>query len=214
MPFVLDKLAISSARRRNRRSHLALAIGVANMGVHTMKRRLAYCGAPVAMINVISYLVGLGTTQRDLHMVELFSGEAALSCGFQEKGMRCEQLDIRRNALDDIRKVSGFLRACQLVMRLEVGGLLWSGNPCNTWVWISRSSTGRSRGNPLGRTDQACVSEANTTASRVALLVLLAVCRGACWAIEQPGSSLLPEHPRMQMLAHLGRILNLHHQPV
>ena len=177
----------------------------------TTRRRLAQYGAPATLLHMLAYLAALGTTQRDLHMVELFSGEGALATAFNENDMKSEQLDICRNPLHDIRKVSGLMRACQLIMRLKVGGLLWSGTPCSTWVWIARSSTGRSRGNPLGRADQPCVSDANITASRVALLVLLAVARGCCWAIEQPGSSLLPEHPRMQMLARLGQGLRMPH---
>ena len=175
----------------------------------TARRRLAHYGAPAVLFAVLIYLSRLGPPQRDLDLVELFSGAGALASAFSEHSMNSEQFDVCHDPLHDIRRVSGFLKAVQLVLRLKVGALLWAGTPCSTWVWISRSSTGRSRGNPLGRTDQHSVSDANVTVSRVALLVLLAVARGACWAIEQPASSLMPEHPRMQMLVRLGPRLGL-----
>ena len=43
----------------------------------------------------------------------------------------------------------------------------------------------------------------NLCVVRFVLLVLVAYARGCIWAVEQPGSSLMPSHPRMKMLLQL-----------
>ena len=93
------------------------------------------------------------------------------------------------------------------------------GVPCSTWVAMSRASTKRHFFVPLGDTTRPVVDDANTLmarpdlqvhscmraytcnilhADRVVLALYLCVARGLVWCIEQPRSSLLFKHPRMQ----------------
>lgn len=72
---------------------------------------------------------------------------------------------------------------------------------CSTWVWMSRSVTRRSRGQPLGNEQVPCVQEGNLQVTRVVLVLLYASFLGATWVVEQPMTSLLFHHPRFQYLA-------------
>jgi len=116
--------------------------------------------------------------------------------------------DLASDPMCDLRTSGGFLKACQLILRLKIGGVLWAGAPCSTWVWMARGSTGRSKGNVLGRPGVKCVQEANMVISRLAILIMLAVARGAMWCVEQPLSSLMPDHPRMRLLSRLSQTLS------
>ena len=44
----------------------------------------------------------------------------------------------------------GFLRAIQLVMRLEEGSVISAGPPCGSWVFINAATHGRTRSRPMG----------------------------------------------------------------
>lgn len=170
----------------------------------TARRRLARYGAPSLLFAMVAYVNSLGRIKRDLDMVELFAGEGELSQAFRRSGLQSQEYDINKCTMSmDMRSTAGLLKAVQLTLRLRIGGLLWSGTPCSTWIFLARGSTGRSQGNPLGRTEVKCVSDANIVVARVSLLIMLAVARGASWAVEQPSSSLMPRHPRMVQLQEM-----------
>lgn len=92
--------------------------------------------------------------------------------------------------------MTGFLVALLYVLRLEAAGLLWGGVPCSSYVWIARGHTERSRTNIMGNNHPA-VLLGNCMTSRFCLLILIALARNVHWAIEQPGSSLMPYYPRL-----------------
>ena len=78
---------------------------------------------------------------------------------------------------------------------------------CSSWVWINRSSSGRSVDCPLGDVSQRYVSDANCMVSRVVFLALLATCLNLRFLIEQPASSIMNHHPKfkhMMLLAERG----------
>lgn len=59
----------------------------------------------------------------------------------------------------------------------------------------------RSRTSPLGDPNVPSCRAANIIVSRVAILAALAHSRHVYFAVEQPMSSLMPRHPRMEDLA-------------
>lgn len=61
---------------------------------------------------------------------------------------------VHRPKINNLATVMGFLVAIKLCLRLMPTGLLYAGLPCSSFVWISSSSTGRSKLNPLG--NQEC----------------------------------------------------------
>lgn len=97
----------------------------------------------------------------------------------------------------------GFLIALRGVLRVMPGGLLFSGLPCSSWVWISRGSTGRSQDNPRGTVENNCTKVGNTLAARTALLFLVATVRCVYCATEQPGSSVVIKYDPMEFVMNL-----------
>lgn len=57
--------------------------------------------------------------------------------------------------------------------------------------------------NPIGNEEKQSVYLGNVCLVRFILLILLACSRNCIWAVEQPGSSCMREHPRMQALLSL-----------
>ena len=70
---------------------------------------------------------------------------------------------------------------------------------CSSWIFMSRGSTGRSEFNILGR-PTGCVLSANQMVSRASLLFWLGHTLGHTVVIEQPASSLMALHPRLQTI--------------
>ena len=104
----------------------------------------------------------------------------------------------------DFMSDDGIYNAIAIARRLKpVTGLQTFATVCSTWVWISRSSTRRSPGNPLGNTSSDVVAGANAMVSRMVLLILFLSARFIAWILEQPASSLMAQHPRMRMLKEL-----------
>ena len=106
----------------------------------------------------------------------------------------------------------GFLVALQYAMRLRAGGLMMSGLPCSMHVWISRGTSGKSRGNPRGALPaggykHSCVETANKIAARFALVALLCHCRQVWWITEQPGTSVAHFLPYIRMALFLARLM-------
>jgi hypothetical protein len=59
--------------------------------------------------------------------------------------------------------------------------------------------------NVLGDESMKFVRLGNLCVVRFCLLVLLAYSRNCLWAVEQPGSSIMPDHLRMQQLLQLAK---------
>ena len=85
------------------------------------------------------------------------------------------------------------------------GFVNWQGIQCSTWVSISRPTTLRSFFAPLGNRELQCVENGNCMAARLALVCLLVMALSGRFVVEQPGSSLLWRHPRLQWLCCLIR---------
>lgn len=62
----------------------------------------------------------------------------------------------------------------------------------------SRGTHGRDSLFPLGNTGYGFVKLGNLLAARCCLLILLAICRGLIFVLEQPDGSAFPFHPRWQ----------------
>ena len=173
----------------------------------TSCRRLIQCGAPCVLFLAVAYLQAKFPVERDLDLVELFAGGGALAIAFTEAGLQSATFERDTNPEDDILTTLGWLKAVKLVLRLKVGGLLWSGTPCSSWVFVNRGTSRRCADRPMGDASVPSVSTSNQIVARVCTLLLLAFARGAAWAMEQPGSSLMPQHRRLQQLRELGCLL-------
>ena len=116
--------------------------------------------------------------------------------------MRME-FDNLRNDDEDLSTITGFVAAIQKVLRIRPGGLLWLGVPCSSFCWMAKATHQRSIQSPLGREDLASVELGNLLSCRAILLVMIAICRGVYWFIEQPALSALEFFPYLQYAMQL-----------
>ena len=98
---------------------------------------------------------------------------------------------------------AGLVRATAATLAVQEGGVLWSGMPCSSFVWIARASHQRSDENIWGDTEKPKIELANTLLLRWLLLAFVAVARKVLVIVEQPGSSLLDMVPHLIFLRAL-----------
>lgn len=165
---------------------------------------LLFFGAPVVLLHCLDYISQqLGAVddgwERDLDLFELFSGNAELGRQCRAAGFDVRTSDLLKGELHDVTTPQGFLLALKGVVRVRYNGLLWLGVPCNSWIFMSSSTTKRasSEHGIMGNEDVRAVALGNCIAARVALLCMVAVVRGIFWCAEQPGSSCLKDCPYM-----------------
>ena len=58
---------------------------------------------------------------------------------------------------------SGFIRCCQMALRVVEDGLLHGGPPCSSWIWINKGTSLRSRDRLYGDEQQPSVRLSNLT---------------------------------------------------
>ena len=157
---------------------------------------------PRRIIQIMVLLLTLQGAPRTVDSVELFAGCRSVTNGIRGLGYSAVGLDFSTISYwDNINSTTGFLKALTYVMGLAPDGFLWAAPPCSSWVWMARGSSGRSKEQPLGRQSHEKVRQANEQISRVVLLLLVAMLlHNAIFMAEQPASTLLPFHPRWQML--------------
>ena len=161
-------------------------------------QRMLQAGLPVHFFEILKRVKVLTAQQSaaELSCAEFFCGAAMVAAAFEVRGFPSLGLDIARDKhFHDITLSSGFLYALTVLLSVSPNGLLWLATVCSTWVFMSRSTTGRSSGDPLGCSRHATVDDGNIQAGRSALLALVAMCRGVFWALEQPHSSIMVCHP-------------------
>ena len=128
---------------------------------------------------------------RDLDMVELFSGMEGLTRASRRAGWRTVAFDILRSPQEDLTTEAGFLKALGLVMRLREGALLWIGLPCSSWTFPNSSNHRRRKGAVEGDTAYLPVWEGNVMADIAALFMIICILRGVECVIENPAGSQL-----------------------
>ena len=126
--------------------------------------------------------------------LEFFSGDESISKGMRLYGYSGLSFDLRRCVDHNFLIPCGFLAALSACMRVRRGGLVWWAPPCSSWVFMSRSSTGRAvsvEGNPFNEAVQA----QNILVRRLVHLLTLLIKRGVYFIVEQPRSSIMWKHP-------------------
>ena len=128
--------------------------------------------------------------RRNLHCVELCAGKGRINRFFEAMGCAGIALDKLYGDNMNLTTQAGLALAVGAVLRLMPGGLLCGGPQCSSWVWISRSSTKRSKDNPAGDVRRDSVREGNKLAVACALLANLCVTQSCHWLYENPVTSL------------------------
>ena len=84
----------------------------------------------------------------------------------------------------------GFAKAVGLPLRLMATGLFFAAVPCNSYIFLSSGTHGRSEGWPFGRECYAFVHDGTVLAARVTLLAALSIARQVQWFCENLESIL------------------------
>eukprot|EP00969_Alexandrium_andersonii_P014175 617883-Alexandrium_andersonii.AAC.1 len=87
---------------------------------------------------------------RDLHSVELFSGDMQITKHMLDAGCNSVGYDCRYDPDENLCTAKGFEKALRLVLRLRPHAHLWAAPVCSSWGFIGRSTTGRWAGNAGG----------------------------------------------------------------
>jgi hypothetical protein len=144
-------------------------------------------------------LITLGLLQHgpNKHSAEFFAGEAQVSENLSQMGYTTQRFDLRYTKAHNVLTAVGFYVLLSAVYTTCLGGIVWLAPPCSSWVFLSRYSTGRHLG-VLGHEYIENVRAQNALVARITYAVVLCIKRGVHWVIEQPISSVLWDHPRMQ----------------
>ena len=170
-------------------THAAASRGVTSAAL----KRMLMCGLPLVLVNALCFLQAVMPFSPDhvTDMSELFSGAGHVALPFKP---RAAEFDIERSPMENINSPEGFLTALRVVRdtnhRSGRRGTNHWGTVCSTWVYLSRSSTGRSLAFPLGNVNQPVVRQANTMLARVCLCIVFGCCLRLAFFHEQPASSL------------------------
>ena len=159
---------------------------------------LALVFTHLSLIN--SVIDTINAPSRTLHSVELFSGEQAISHGVRAQSFPAGSFDKRYHVDEDLSTAKGFSLALIFVLQIARFGMLWGAPVCSSWVWVSRSRTGRSRQNALGNLRHLSVQVANRMVEYTTLLFVIAYWRGVAIYLEQPQSSVMPWYPCVRAL--------------
>ena len=163
-------------------------------------RRLKRMHAPRLLLFLMRALMLChGCIPHDLSVAEMFSGIGHLVSFARASGLGALGFEILEDKVhQDFCGTLGFLQALLMMLRLEVQALVHWDTCCSNWVWMSRSGTGRHSVNPMGDPSNQKVQIANLMVSRMCCLQLVAFAKYAIMLLEQPGSSMMPQHRRMQ----------------
>ena len=103
---------------------------------------------------------------------------------------------VERNYLTNL----GFALACTMLYRLAPVSITTEAPVCSSWGYMARSKTQRSPAYPLGNPHFINVYHANVMVARLCLHLLFLAARGLLFIVEQPGNSIIFQHPRMQQV--------------
>ena len=156
------------------------------------KMPISFAFIKLGILNMVMPLV----STRNKHGAELFAGVKAIFHMMNEMNMPFQsfEYDDASDGSQDMCFWLGFLNATRMILETMEHGFIWAATVCSTWVFMSKSSTGRHLSN-MGF-NIPCVQYANNMVHRVCML--LELCTACCvyWVVEQPKSSTMHLHDR------------------
>ena len=174
--------------------------------------QLVAMGWPIVCFNILIMMTSLvGPVTRDAHCVEYFSGVGNVAGAYSEHGMKALTYDIIDSfSFQNLNSPEGFVTALHFGLRLLEKGLGHWATVCSTWVFMSRSCTGRTKERPYGLPPGTHgitrdVQEANVQVGSMVLVIMLLLARGCTFLLEQPMTSLMDQCP---ILKCIGRKLH------
>lgn len=150
------------------------------------------------------------SNEQNIFCVEFFAGYGAVNRRVEEHfNMPTLGYDVLYGCEQDFNGSLGFITALQWFRLIVCFGWSWYGTVCSTWVFMSRSSVGRSKTDWRGNTTFACVREGNRQVARTALLMTLSYARGQGFVLEQPQSSMMLDSRPMAWVAERARRMRM-----
>ena len=81
----------------------------------------------------------------------VFDGCGTLSQAFHGEGLSCFSFDLANSKEQDILSADGLQLLMLMLLQVSMGGLVWLGVPCCSWVWLSRKQSKRTKKRPSGK---------------------------------------------------------------
>ncbi len=135
-------------RMRRRRSHIAAE----QLGVSPKTyRRLKRMAIPAMFMQALAIVAFLCCDFTPLQVAELHSGVGHIwltACAWSIPAQGCEIRD--SPVWEDALIPEGFFQMIRLIWMLMTGSIARWGTPCSSWIWMSRSKTGRNAVTPGG----------------------------------------------------------------
>lgn len=133
---------------------------------------------------------------RDFDFFEICAGSGGFTTAMRNNGFVGGAFDkVTRHKSEDLVSLPGMLHVVRQIARVRRGGYVWSGIPCCTFVWMSRTHTQRYCADPLGNTSRKDVRRANIMGRHQSYIFSFCVLLGIKCLLEQPGSSLFIRLP-------------------
>ena len=130
----------------------------------------------------------------------MFCGVGMVEQSFLDINLNAGGFDLCRSPLMDFLSGMGFVHATQLSRELEWRGLQHWDTVCSSWVWLTRSVTKRTLWNILGDPCNKFTQDGNLMVSRMCVLVIFMLSKFCPYLLEQPGTSIMRHHPRMEFV--------------
>ena len=180
-----------------RRSSVVLgeACGVSALEIRTLHR----LGAPPILFWVLAVLLRLlGPPALDLDCVDWYSGVGEINASFQRRGLASLPFDVIHDPVyQDMTGTWGFITAIEWARRLKWFAFAPFGTVCSSWVWVCRSTSGRTPLRPLGDSGCHSVAQGNLMVARMMFLYMIIAAKKICFILEQPSSSMMNRHPKV-----------------
>ena len=145
-----------------------------------------YSVSEMALMEVIQFCYAkTHYPEKMFMMIEAMSGMRNLSHSFDRHGMVALSLDKKYSANCNFFDDKGFENTITAYRLLDLHGLGWMALECSNWVFISKSSTGRTREYPDGNESLPKVAEANSVRDRAVFLLLTLFISQRKWIVEQ-----------------------------
>jgi hypothetical protein len=144
---------------------------------------------------------------RDLDIVEMYSGVGSIHSAAVDRGLRSQAFDKHRvkdltdragGYCEDVTSLDGFENAIRVVLRIRPGGMVTFALKCSSFISACASVHQRKGcNNWRGNEDKAIVQYGNSIANATAVLVVVAFLREVIPVLENPVSSKVWDYPEI-----------------
>ena len=116
-------------------------------------RRLRRMQVPSIFLQLLAFVAHLNQGVPRHDVVEYYAGVGAISDAARNRGLMAASFEISADPVwQNANSEAGLITMISHAFLLVSCGLAHWATPCSTWIWLSRSKTGRSTRRPAGVT--------------------------------------------------------------